>query len=100
MKRQLAWMFCAEDSPANPSPAPGEGGGLADERWLWPEYARIVEALEPAIVVCENVPPLRRAGLPHVLADLARLGFDAEWVVNEIVLAAALAELDKIGGGS
>jgi hypothetical protein len=79
VKRQLAWMFCAEDSPANPSPAPGEGGGLADERWLWPEYARIVEALEPAIVVGENVPPLRRAGLPHVLADLARLGFDAEW---------------------
>ena len=33
----------------------------------------------PAIVVAENVPGLRTAGLRDVLADLAALGFDAEW---------------------
>src|SRR5262249_47093545 len=50
-----------------------------DERWLWPEYARITSELRPAIVVIENVPGLYSAGLRDVLSDLANLGFDAEW---------------------
>lgn len=33
----------------------------------------------PRIVVIENVLGLRTSGLPRVLADLAALGFDAEW---------------------
>lgn len=65
--------------PCQPFSAAGERRGLDDERWLWPEYARIIETLQPAIIVGENVPGLRKAGLPAMLADLARLGFDAEW---------------------
>ncbi len=65
--------------PCQPFSVAGKRSGLSDERWLWPEYARIVEALEPATIVGENVPGLRGSGLRHVLADLARLGFDAEW---------------------
>lgn len=65
--------------PCQPFSAAGKRGGLDDVRWLWPEYARIIEDQKPAIVIGENVPGLRKAGLPAVLADLARLGFDAEW---------------------
>lgn len=65
--------------PCQPFSVAGRRGGLGDARWLWPEYARIIEEIEPAIVVGENVPGLRKAGLRVVLADLARLGFDAEW---------------------
>ncbi len=58
----------------------GKRRGLDGERsGLWFEYARIVGELRPSIVVIENVLGLRTAGLPRVLADLAALGFDAEW---------------------
>lgn len=79
MSVQLAWDWYAPASPASRSASPGEGGGAADDRWLWPEVARVVRIVEPAVVVIENVPGLRTLGLRDVLADLAGLGFDAEW---------------------
>jgi len=58
----------------------GKRAGLAGERsGLWHEFARIIGELEPKIVVIENVLGLRTSGLSRVLADLAALGFDAEW---------------------
>lgn len=58
----------------------GKRAGLAGERsGLWFEYARIIEELRPKAVVIENVVGLRTSGLRRVLADLAALGFDAEW---------------------
>ena len=58
----------------------GKRVGLAGERsGLWHEFARIIGELEPKIVIIENVLGLRTSGLPRVLADLAALGFDAEW---------------------
>ena len=65
--------------PCQPVSLAGARLAQADERWLWPEFVRIARALEPAIVVVENVPGLRSAGLRDVLAGLADLGFDAEW---------------------
>lgn len=53
--------------------------GEADERWMWPEFSRIIEEVEPKYVIIENVPGLRKMGLRAVLGDLADLGFDAEW---------------------
>lgn len=46
---------------------------------LWAEYARIIGETRPKIVVIENVPGLLQRGLRRVLADLAGLGYDAEW---------------------
>mgnify|MGYP001236533317 CR=1 FL=1 len=58
----------------------GKRGGLdAPRSGLWHEFARIIGELEPKIVIIENVLGLRTSGLPRVLADLADLGFDAEW---------------------
>jgi DNA-cytosine methyltransferase len=65
--------------PCQPVSVAGKRRAQADERWLWPEYARIIREARPAIVVIENVPGLRTAGLRDVLSDLASLGFDAEW---------------------
>lgn len=65
--------------PCQPFSAAGARRGLDDDRWLWPAIARIVSQIRPRFVVLENVPPVVRAGLPAVLADLAQLGFDAEW---------------------
>lgn len=58
----------------------GKRAGLDGARsGLWVEYRRIIEEIEPSIVVIENVLGLRTSGLSRVLADIADLGFDAEW---------------------
>lgn len=65
--------------PCQPFSVAGKRRGITDERWLWPDIARIVREVEPRFVFLENVPGLVRYGLAHVLGDLAELGFAAEW---------------------
>jgi DNA (cytosine-5)-methyltransferase 1 len=65
--------------PCQPHSVAGKRLGAADERHLWPDYARIIREAAPAVVIIENVPGLRTTELRGVLADLAELGFDAEW---------------------
>ncbi len=65
--------------PCQPFSAAGQQRGTDDDRWLWPAIGRLIGDVGPRLVFLENVPGLVRAGLPHVLADLADLGFDAEW---------------------
>lgn len=65
--------------PCQPWSHAGLRRGADDERWLWPEFARIVRLLRPRVVLVENVTGLLDGGLGFVLADLAGSGFDAEW---------------------
>jgi DNA (cytosine-5)-methyltransferase 1 len=71
--------------PCQPWSIAGPWTGVDDPRWLWPHVARITADVGPRYVFLENTIGLnpRRAvgGLPFVLQDLARLGFDAEWGV-------------------
>ncbi len=46
---------------------------------LWSEFERIIRVLRPPLVFIENVAALAVRGLDRVVADLAALGFDAEW---------------------
>ena len=66
--------------PCQPTSVAGNRRGSADERWLWPEFARILGLVRPTWALLENPPGLlsfREFG--DVLGDLASLGFDAEW---------------------
>lgn len=65
--------------PCQPYSVAGARRGNSDDRALWPHFARIVEAARPGVVIAENVPGLRTLALRGVLADLADLGFDADW---------------------
>lgn len=65
--------------PCQPVSLAGKRKAQQDTRWLWPFFAAVVARVRPRVVFVENVPGLRTAGLRDVLADLARLGFDAEW---------------------
>ncbi len=69
--------------PCQPVSLAGQARGAADERWLWPEFARVLGVLRPRFVVLENVPGLLTADggrlFGGVLADLAALGFHVEW---------------------
>lgn len=67
--------------PCQPISVAGKKLGQADERWMWPEFARIIRGLRPPYVLVENVPGLLARGMGDVLGDLAALGYDAEWCV-------------------
>jgi DNA (cytosine-5)-methyltransferase 1 len=58
----------------------GQGAGLEGTRsGLWHHITRCLAQLRPPAVYLENVAALRTRGLARVVADLARLGYDAQW---------------------
>lgn len=101
--------------PCQPHSEAGRRRGSADERDLWPEYARLIRELRPRYVLAENVPGLLSSDdgrfFGGILRDLAALGYDAEWSVlsacamgaphtRERVFTVAYANgLDRTGRG-
>jgi len=58
----------------------GKGIGIQGTRSsLWKYYAEAIRILRPKFALVENVPELANKGLNVVLADLAQIGYDAEW---------------------
>ena len=88
----------------------GRRGGTGDERWLWPEFARIVSALRPWYVLGENVLGHRASGLRFVLRDLELLGYTARAGTlaasevgaphrrRRILVLAELADAERVAG--
>jgi len=70
---------CIGGFPCQPVSVAGKQRAQDDERWLWPEFARIIRELRPRYAIMENVPGLLIRGMGDVLGDLAVLGYDAEW---------------------
>lgn len=67
--------------PCQPWSHAGKQEGTEDERWLWPLIFRIGLAVRPQFWFLENVPGLvSGGGLEIVLSDLAKGGWDAEWL--------------------
>ena len=68
--------------PCQDISAAGKGAGIDGERsGMWGEMARIISQVRPQYAFIENSPMLTSRGLERVLADLAKMGFDAEWGV-------------------
>lgn len=65
--------------PCQPFSSAGKRKGTKDARHIWPDIARALGVLRPRIAVFENVAGHLSLGFDTVLADLAALGFDAEW---------------------
>ena len=69
--------------PCQPVSCAGQRKGTDDERWLWPEFYRLIRELKPRWVLGENVPGLLSIDAGRVfgsiLRDLAASGYDAEW---------------------
>ncbi len=65
--------------PCQPISIAGKRKAQEDERWLWPEFARIISILRPNYILVENVPNLTNLGINEVLGSLASLRYDAEW---------------------
>ena len=71
--------------PCQPVSLAGQQKGTDDDRWLWPEFQRLVGVLRPRYVLVENVPGLLTANEGHafgeIIGDLAELGYDSEWTM-------------------
>jgi DNA (cytosine-5)-methyltransferase 1 len=69
--------------PCQPFSSAGLRNGTGDTRWGWPWMADVIRTVRPRYVLVENVAALVRdqAAFGWLLADLADLGFDAEWSV-------------------
>lgn len=65
--------------PCQPFSSAGLRKGTDDARHIWPHIAHALRVLRPRVAVFENVAGHLRLGFDTVLADLAGLGFDAEW---------------------
>jgi DNA (cytosine-5)-methyltransferase 1 len=65
--------------PCQPFSNAGLRKGVEDERHIWPYIATALRVLRPRYAIFENVAGHLRRGFDTVLADLAALGFDAEW---------------------
>ena len=66
----------------------GKGKGLIDEETgkktrsgLWSEMYRIISEIRPKFTIIENVPMLTVRGGTRVIADLAKIRYDAEWQI-------------------
>jgi DNA (cytosine-5)-methyltransferase 1 len=69
--------------PCQPISSAGQQQGSEDDRFLWPEFARIAREMQPAMVVFENVGNLLKiedgAVFNLVVSDLHRAGYDVSW---------------------
>jgi DNA (cytosine-5)-methyltransferase 1 len=61
--------------PCQPHSLAGKRRGAKDDRNLWPEYRRLVEAIRPSWVVGENVPGLAYTMLDEIVSDLEDLHY-------------------------
>lgn len=65
--------------PCQPFSIAGQRKGKHDERHLWPFVRDAIRTLRPDYAILENVAGHIALGLGDVLADLAEIGWDAEW---------------------
>ena len=70
--------FILAGYPCQPFSVASKRQGTDDPRHLWPDIARIVEAVEPVWCFFENVPGHLSLGLPDVYCSLRNMGYKVE----------------------
>ena len=82
--------------PCQPFSVAGKRQGKADERYLWPEFSRLVGELKPRWVVGENVPGILRLAADDVCADLERQGYEVGIWSFEAAAVGAMHRRERI----
>lgn len=81
--------------PCQPMSQAGERLGDQDDRYLWPEMFKIIEAVRPRWVIGENVAGHITMGLDNVLSDLEGAGYASRCYVIPAVAADAPHRRDR-----
>jgi len=64
--------------PCQPFSLAGKRKGFDDDRYLWPEVVRCLDAVRPTWFLGENVPGIIKVALDQVCADLEALGYTVQ----------------------
>ena len=62
--------------PCQPVSLAGRRRGKKDDRWLWPEVPRVIQATKPDWFLGENTPGLDGMGLDECISDLESIGYE------------------------
>jgi len=82
--------------PCQPFSQAGKRGGNTDPRHLWPAMFNAICVLRPRYALMENVRGHLSMGFGDVLADLASIGFNAEWQVIPAASVGAPHKRDRV----
>jgi DNA (cytosine-5)-methyltransferase 1 len=82
--------------PCQPYSISGIRKGKNDDRALWPEMYRVIKEIQPAFVLCENVPGIITMELDEVLFDLESEGYKTETFVLPAVSINAPHRRDRV----
>jgi DNA (cytosine-5)-methyltransferase 1 len=64
--------------PCQPFSVAGQQRGSADDRWLWPKMAEIIDRIRPTWVLAENVPGIINMELDTVLFNLENIHYSTQ----------------------
>lgn len=82
--------------PCQPFSVAGDRKGTEDDRHLWPEVFRLIQAIAPRWFVGENVAGHVTLGLDIVLADLESIGYEWETFVLPAMAVGAPHRRDRV----
>jgi len=82
--------------PCQPFSIAGKRKGKDDDRYLWPEYLRIIREAKPTFVTGENVPGIIELELDNIIADLEGEGYTTEQFIIPACAVNAPHRRDRI----
>jgi len=82
--------------PCQPFSTAGNRKGEEDPRHLWPWVRQAISELQPRYAILENVRGHLSLGGTTVIADLAAIGYDAEWRIVSAASVGAAHRRDRI----
>jgi DNA (cytosine-5)-methyltransferase 1 len=82
--------------PCQPFSVSGKRKGISDDRYLWPEFRRIIEKCKPSWIIAENVIGIVAMELDNIIDDLEKYGYQVQSFIIPACAAGAAHRRDRV----